>query len=263
MDGPPPSAVARSAREGRGILTEALSVLQKAPRPELAVALERIADASGALYSLESEAPASNEYAAIRAAVRHLGEALATMQALPPGGALDGALEAVARTLALLYPLARSHQRRRRHVMLDLDKSAESFPAAAPAPEPVGRRDEPPAFAGRNKRAAGDRVQLEVDIGLLSESHFYTGLSRDLSQGGVFVATYQPKPPGTAVTLYFVLPSGRAVRASGVVCWASEARGELPPGMGVAFETLSEEDLRAVVEFCETRSPLYHHAADD
>ena len=104
---------------------------------------------------------------------------------------------------------------------------------------------------------------VEVDIGFASQSHFYTGLSRDLSRGGVFVATYMPQPPGTRMAVHFVLPDGRAVKASGVVRWTVAARGDMAPGMGVAFEDIEPEDLNAIVEFCEHRSPIYHQSADD
>ncbi len=104
---------------------------------------------------------------------------------------------------------------------------------------------------------------VEVDIGFASQSHFYTGLSRDLSSGGVFVATYMPQPPGTKVAVHFVLPDGRAVKAGGVVRWTVPAQGDVAPGMGVAFEDLEAEDLNAIVEFCSQRSPIYHLSGDD
>ena len=84
-----------------------------------------------------------------------------------------------------------------------------------------------------------------------------TTLSLDVSTGGVFVATYEPSPPGTAVTLYFVLPDGYVVNAEGVVRWMRGATEDAPPGMGVAFANISRDALAHIAEFCANRPPLY------
>jgi hypothetical protein len=83
----------------------------------------------------------------------------------------------------------------------------------------------------------------------------------------VFVSTYQPAAPGTAVTLYFVLPNGHVVNAEGVVRWtrAQPSQGSEsdrygaaePPGMGVAFVNISAESLEQIALFCASRPPLY------
>lgn len=259
------AAELRSARDARAILSEASAALQLSPDgPELERAVESVAQASSTLYELETEGPVSQDYRSIRTAIAHLSDALGVLQGLPPRPGIDAAIEGLARTLALLYPVARTHQRRRRRVILDIFGEPDSMAGlAAPAPEPTGAPPQRNDFAGADKRGRGDRVFLEVDIGFTSQSHFYTGLSRDLSRGGVFVATYRPQPPGTAVTLHFVLPDGRAVKARGVVRWTVDARGDMAPGMGVSFDDLEAEDLNAIVEFCEQRSPIYHHSADD
>lgn len=259
------TAEVRSAREARAILAEASARLQGAPSDgELEKAIEFLAQASSTLYELETDSPASEDYRSIRAAIAHLSHALGVLQGLPPGPAVDAAVEALARTLALLYPVARTHQRRRRRVILDIFGDPDSMPALAPpAPEPTGAPPERDDFAGRNQRAGGDRVFVEVDIGLASQSHFYTGLSRDLSRGGLFVATYKPQPPGTQVTVNFVLPDGRAVKARGVVRWTVDARDDMAPGMGVAFEQVDAEDLNAIEDFCGARSPIYHQSGDE
>src|SRR6185436_5550560 len=105
---------------------------------------------------------------------------------------------------------------------------------------------------------ATERVPVEVDIGLLSDSNFYTGLSEDISSGGVFVATARPLPPGTTVTLYFTLPDGRPVRAEGTVRWAREGKDGRSAGMGVGFSTLDLDDRRAIADYCAKRPPLFH-----
>ena len=250
------AAEIRCAREGRAILSEALAALQHeagGAAPEAAV--ERLAAASSLLFELESDAPPlSRARVQIRAALQHLTAALELLERAPPQHSADVALAAVSRTLALLYPLARGHERERRRVVVEGLNEPDSLPFASP--EPLGPPPERGALAGANRRTSGDRIFLEVDIGLYSESRFFTGLTRDLSDGGVFVATAEPREPGTRVALHFVLPDGRAVLAKGVVRWASRAGGPLPAGMGVAFEELGPDDLKAIREFCEEREPL-------
>jgi uncharacterized protein (TIGR02266 family) len=100
---------------------------------------------------------------------------------------------------------------------------------------------------------------LAVDIHLWSESHFFCGLSGDISQGGVFISTYLPFPVGSAVDLEFSLPGTDAVlQACGEVRWVRDHSLHGPRGIGVAFEQLSEEDRQAIHDFCTVRPALYY-----
>ncbi len=112
----------------------------------------------------------------------------------------------------------------------------------------------------KSDRRGTDRVMLEVDVGFVTESNFYAGLSMDVSAGGVFVATYQARPAGTPVVLSFLLPDGHAVTTPGVVRWVRESAGDGSPGMGVAFADLATRDLEAIQAFCKRRQPLYYDA---
>src|SRR5690606_12300787 len=204
--------------------------------------------------------PGVHAFDGIRQTIEALGRALGELQQFSTSDAsVLSATETIARTLALLYPVARAQQRARRHVqshthapgeLPDLELPSAAVPTAPPAGRP---RVFTPSYRGEEHRARGGRVFVEADIGLLTDSHFYTGLSQDLSSGGVFISTYQPKPPGTEVGLYFALPDGHVVEAKGVVRWTREGGGETPPGMGIAFQELSAVDLEAIQRFCESR----------
>jgi uncharacterized protein (TIGR02266 family) len=141
----------------------------------------------------------------------------------------------------------------------ELSKPLANVPEA---PEPGQRHAQDDTFDGDDRRSRDPRTFLEVDIGLLSESHFYTGLSLDVSTGGVFVATYQPLEPGTPVRLFFVLPEGQSVEVAGVVRWTRLSGGDTPPGMGVAFDEVTDEAQQAIERFCSQRAPLYHESSD-
>lgn len=101
------------------------------------------------------------------------------------------------------------------------------------------------------------RVALQVDINMASESHFFSGLSGDLSEGGVFVSTYREVDIGSPVDVEFNLPNG-AINAHGVVRWHRVASDSAPPGVGIAFDDLSDEQKKVIQAFCARREPLYY-----
>ncbi len=242
----------------RELLTTALATLQKIPErdADLASVLDHVATASSALYAAEAELTADVEALdALRGALDALTRALDMLHArttFVPG--LDTVVTAVAQALALLYPRVRSRERQLRTLP----------PLASRSP---GRRDgnrgrsprTDAASAQRDgvadQRTAGARVTIEVDVGVLSASNFYAGVTADVSAGGVFVSTNAPLAVGTEVALFFTLGGDRTLSAEGTVRWTRE---DEPAGMGVAFTHLEEEDQRAVADYCANRPPLFH-----
>jgi uncharacterized protein (TIGR02266 family) len=238
----------------------ALATLQKIPErdPDLASVLDHVAAASSALYSAEAELTAEVESLdALRGALDELTRALDMLHArttFVPG--LDTVATAVAQALALLYPRVRSRERQMR-----------TLPPLAP--RTPARRDESRSRAPRaaaaemardgrrvaDQRAAGERVTIEVDVGVLSASNFYAGVTADVSAGGVFVSTDTPLAVGTEVALFFTLGDDRTLSAEGTVRWS---RQDEPAGMGVAFTRLEDDDRRAIADYCANRPPLFH-----
>jgi uncharacterized protein (TIGR02266 family) len=102
------------------------------------------------------------------------------------------------------------------------------------------------------------RRVCELELEFTEETQFYTGLTQDISEGGVFIATYRLFPIGSRLELSFELPDGTKINTWGRVRWLRE---ESPhgsrPGMGVEFGDLTEEMLAAITRFCEQRPPLY------
>jgi uncharacterized protein (TIGR02266 family) len=131
-------------------------------------------------------------------------------------------------------------------VSVSLRESMSVPPPSRPDAVPPSRRRQP-------------RLSLELELEFKDETHFYAGITQDLSQGGVFIATYNVFPVGSRLELGFQLPDGAEVRCRGVVRWV---RGEGEPdeerpGMGVAFTELSEQALSAIAKYCRKRAPLY------
>ena len=53
---------------------------------------------------------------------------------------------------------------------------------------------------------ASERFDLEVKVDLESDHNFYTGLTQNISSGGVFIATHHLRRIGDRITLKFTLP---------------------------------------------------------
>lgn len=107
------------------------------------------------------------------------------------------------------------------------------------------------------ERRSWERVALDVEVTLSSDSQFFAGLSGDVSEGGLFVQTYKHYAVGCSVLVCFSLPSGE-IRTPGVVRWVRPAADGVPPGLGIEFEGLSSAERTHIEAFCRARPPLYH-----
>lgn len=106
---------------------------------------------------------------------------------------------------------------------------------------------------------ASQRVAVAVEIDLASDSQFFSGLSGDISEGGLFLSTYRSLPVGSVVDLEFSLPGSEApLRARGEVRWLREHATGQPRGVGIAFDELADEDRESIHRFCTMRPPLYY-----
>ncbi len=95
-------------------------------------------------------------------------------------------------------------------------------------------------------------VGLAVRLSYGTVDEFVDKFAVNISRGGVFIRTRDPKPVGTRVALELKLQGGETVvRGKGVVRWIQEesstAQPHLAPGMGVQFTDLDERS-RALVE---------------
>jgi len=142
--------------------------------------------------------------------------------------------------------------------------------ASVPAPED----DEPPMFAAEERatrlsqpgdislappeRRNSSRAPWIADLEFAEDAQFFTGLSLDISEGGLFVATYTQIPIGTKLVLCFELPDGTRVEARGEVRWVrpEEMDGERP-GVGIAFTDLPAHVRERISDICARQPPFY------
>jgi uncharacterized protein (TIGR02266 family) len=117
--------------------------------------------------------------------------------------------------------------------------------------------DPTPAVEAR----AHPRHDVELEVSLESESNFYMGLTENLSEGGLFIATHLVKPMGTQIEVSFKLPHvAESIKAVGTVGWTREysETSDTMPGMGVRFEHIAPEHVEQIREFLAARAPLFY-----
>jgi uncharacterized protein (TIGR02266 family) len=218
--------------------------------PALAGALEQLAanlaKAQGKLFpamKLPQDSPGAIDM--MRRAMEHLAQALKTLQDLQiESSAIGVAAAAIAKSLKTLHPVVQEAKER-------LSKMS------VPPPEPAGRGK------GKGKAAAAEAVAINVNtvLSMNTDHQFFTGFSENIEEGGIFVATFEPKPVDAPVIVNFKLPGGHPVTARGVVQWVREYNPmapEMAPGMGVKFTDLLPGDKRAIQEFAQKRAPLFY-----
>jgi molecular chaperone DnaK len=109
---------------------------------------------------------------------------------------------------------------------------------------------------GPSDKRGGERqpVGLLVRLAYDTVDEFVERFAVNMSRGGLFIRTRDPRPVGTLLALEIRLQGGETViRAGGVVRWIQRAEAEphahppRAPGMGIQFTKL-DEPSRAVVE---------------
>ena len=98
------------------------------------------------------------------------------------------------------------------------------------------------------RREDDPRVKLQLKVTYADASQLYEGMLLNISEGGVFLKTTREFTRGETVQVLFRIMRERVVFSlhAEVVWSAAEARGDLPPGVGLRFVGLSEDDRRRI-----------------
>jgi uncharacterized protein (TIGR02266 family) len=113
---------------------------------------------------------------------------------------------------------------------------------------------------GDPKNRASNRVPLSVEVALESEHNFYAGLTNNISEGGLFVATNDPPPVGTEVKFELIIGE-RRFPVAGVVCWIRDrhlASDDSPEGCGIRWRRLDDDALATIQQFIRARDTLFY-----
>jgi uncharacterized protein (TIGR02266 family) len=253
---------ATQAAESRALLGTALEALQKdpkVPKDVLAVA-ENLAGAVGALFEAEKASSDVDGKSSVKHAMGSLSQTMALLQDVKSDH--DGILiatKALAQVMSKLYPLATVPTIRPSAPALHTSPASVAnaptvvAPAAAPVPRVVT------AAKAAAPAKSGPREKLEANVGATTESNFFVGFSGEISEGGVFIATYATFPVGTLVEVLVTLPGGYASTILGSVRFVRDPMDmDSEPGIGVRFESLTAEQRELALRFIRKRPPLFY-----
>ncbi|HEX2678812.1 MAG TPA: hypothetical protein VHM19_19300, partial [Polyangiales bacterium] len=192
------------AAESRALLGSALEALQSDPNipPDVMSVAQNIARAVGALFEAERATSDVDGKASVKHAMGSLSQTMALLQDVKgdhKGIAL--ATQTLAQVMGKLFPLAQAPTHRPSAPSLAHAATIASIP-----PHKVPRVSHEPH--AEIPMPPGPREKLEANVGATTESNFYVGFSGDISDGGVFVATYVTLALGAAVDVLVTLPGG-------------------------------------------------------
>jgi uncharacterized protein (TIGR02266 family) len=119
-----------------------------------------------------------------------------------------------------------------------------------------------PAAADESEARNHKRFPYEIAVDIVSEHNFYAGLSLNISEGGLFVATHLEHPVGTKLEIRLLLPGDEEPTAIMTeVRWVRPHHDNADSssgGLGLRFIDMTPELLTKVARFTKNRDPLYY-----
>ena len=93
------------------------------------------------------------------------------------------------------------------------------------------------------ERRRSERADLIVRVDYATVDEMFSEFTRDINEGGLFIETEKPKSIGTEVTMRFNLPGSEdGIETVGRVVRISAGDDSMPPGMGIEFDELTDDD---------------------
>ncbi|WP_027716563.1 PilZ domain-containing protein [Desulfuromonas sp. TF] len=109
--------------------------------------------------------------------------------------------------------------------------------------------DKPPVGQA-NQRTSLRSPLLVLKVKVDDGRKFFFGYAKNISRSGMFIATANPREPGSTfqVDIPFPEPLRRTVRCTCEVVWQRQfkKKSSLEPGMGLKFIDLPEADADAI-----------------
>jgi len=251
---------ATKAKEARENLGRALAALQEDPNipSDVMAVAQNIARAVGALFEAERASSEPDGKSCVKSALSSLSQTLALLQDVRAEHAgIQTATETIAHAMSVLFPLTTVPTR--------IPPSAPVEPVPAPARPVSSRAPQPmPLTRSKPKFSANESVgreHVEANLGATTESNFYVGFSGEVSQGGVFVATYSILAKGTPVRVLVTLPGNLSTEVDGHVRFVRDPMdmaSDSEPGMGIGFDGLAKEPRELILRFIRKRPPMFY-----
>jgi uncharacterized protein (TIGR02266 family) len=115
--------------------------------------------------------------------------------------------------------------------------------------------------ASAAERRAHPRFPLRINVDFNSEHNFYTGFTEDISEGGLFISTYQTNfTIGDIMEMSFTLPGfEKPFYATCEVRWIRTYNpdSDTGPGMGLRFIDLPNDVKSSIQRFLKQRQSLF------
>jgi len=110
-------------------------------------------------------------------------------------------------------------------------------------------------MSAMDERRREARIAVSVELDFRSGHNFFTGVSRDVSRGGLFIETDVALPIGAEIVVAMrLLDKGFAARAQ--VAWVRTDASGKPEGIGVRFVDLHAATRKCIEAFMALRAPM-------
>ena len=90
------------------------------------------------------------------------------------------------------------------------------------------------------------RVVLNARVTAQSDDNFFSGLTENISEGGVFVSTFSPPGVGERIRIKLSVDNERDLSVYGTVRWHRYDDGGDVTGCGVQFSALTAEQTQRI-----------------
>lgn len=145
---------------------------------------------------------------------------------------------------------------------MDATSNGSAPPAAASSTDGAAPPKAEPDAADRR---SSERIAVTWSVDCRTEATFLYASIRNISEMGIFVATHDPLPVGTTLTLFFAPPEcGEPFLLTGRVQWVNMLKplaDNLNPGMGIRFVDLTIEARERLVEVIHTIAYVRYDAS--
>ena len=114
---------------------------------------------------------------------------------------------------------------------------------------------DPDESGGERRRHPRTPLSMLVQYRFDTFEDFLAEYSLNLSPGGLFICTDEPREEGAIVYVQFTLKDGsRLIEGMGRVVRVNPPGGPAPVGMGIEFLNFDEESLALVNRICSGRN---------
>ncbi|HSA33579.1 MAG TPA: TIGR02266 family protein [bacterium] len=106
------------------------------------------------------------------------------------------------------------------------------------------------------------RLTVHIEVTVAGPHNFFRGITEDIGQGGLFIATHQFYPIGTEFNLTLDIEK-REILLPVKVVWVRESTFSpvgSEPGMGLQFLEITPEQRSVIEDFIKKKEPLFFDA---